>query len=273
CMRLGKTQLMDQAQSEVHYYDYPGARLVQSVFPSVTQPVPGPYGGFYIEAMDSHGGWLGSAVDLLLFITAIDGRPNRPSILRPETVNLMVSRPTIPLWAGSPYYYAAGWLVRPTGGDANWWHDGSLPGTTTFMVRAYNGLAWVALFNSRPSDAGTFTGELDSSLWGAVNGVTSWPQADLFPQFVSCAQQNFPSIYSASFQHPKQLSIDGVRFGVVPRILINGVDQTSFATSVSDTSIHLKGKAKRLGLRPGSNSLQVVLDGVGLASNLYYLVL
>ena len=273
CMRLARTQLKDQAAGEVHYYDYPGSSPTQSVFPDVTQPVPSPYGGFYIEAMDSHGGWLASIVDLLLFITSVDGRGIRPSILQPDTIKLMVSRPAVPLWAGSASYDAGGWYVRPVGDDANWWHDGGLPGATTFMVRAYNGLAWVALFNSRPSDSNTFTSELDNSLWQAVNGVTSWPTGDLFAQFGGCGSQlAAPSIDSALFQAPKQLSISGARFGDAPQVLINSVDQTSFATSVSDTSIHLKGKPKKLGLRPGTNSLQVI-DGAGRASNVFNLLL
>ncbi len=273
CMRLAQTQLKDRVEGEVHYYDYPGSAPAQSVFPSVAQPVPYPYGGFYIEAMDSHGGWLASIIDLLPFITSVDGSGVRPSILRPETIRLMVSRPTIPLWAGSPLYYACGWLVRPVGQDANWWHDGSLPGTTSFMVRAHNGLAWVALFNSRPSDSAIFTNELDGSLWQAVNGVTDWPTGDLFAQFGGCGSQPTPpSIDSALFQAPKKLSISGAGFGDAPHVLINGVDQTSFATSVSDTSIHLKGKAKKLGLKPGANSLQVI-DGAGRSSNVFSLLL
>jgi hypothetical protein len=71
--------------------------------------------------------------------------------------------------------------VRPSGGDANWWHDGSLPGTTTLLVRAYNGLDWVALFNARSSSSSSsFAGELDAALWAAAGAVTQWPTEDLF---------------------------------------------------------------------------------------------
>ena len=89
----------------------------------------------------------------------------------------MTARPPLAEYASSATYYGFGWMIRPVGSDGNWWHTGSLPGTSTIMVRAANGLAWVALFNSRPSSADAFFNELDSELWRAVNGVTEWPAA------------------------------------------------------------------------------------------------
>ena len=54
-----------------------------------------------------------------------------------------------PTYCGGACYYASGWLVRPTQDDATWWHGGSLPGTTSILVRSYNNFSWVGLFNSR----------------------------------------------------------------------------------------------------------------------------
>jgi hypothetical protein len=79
-----------------------------------------------------------------------------------------------------------GWQVRPVNPGQNWWHTGWLDGTSTIMVRAYNGLAWVALFNSRPKNS-DFDGELDSSLWKAIGGVTRWPDGNLFDRFRGCS--------------------------------------------------------------------------------------
>ena len=174
-MRLGKSRENDRYEDEVHYYDYEGAPMMVSVF-SDSPPVPAPYGGFYIEAMDAHGGWVATAADLLRFVTALD----EGKLLKPETLALMVSRPTAPLWQDSPYYYGMGWLVRPSGNDANWWHTGSLPGTYSIVVRTSNGFAWAALFNTRPKDEDAFAREVDNALWNAYNGVTSWPAVDLF---------------------------------------------------------------------------------------------
>lgn len=183
--RLGRTRLTDALPDEVKYYlpGEPGlgmtAPLVPSVFPGGgTAPVN--YGGFYVEAMDSHGGWVSSAVDLLRFLAGVDGRAGRPDILSAGLVAAMTSN-GFPVCANGACSYAAGWMIRPTQGDANWWHGGSLPGTTTLLVRSYHGFAWVALFNAR---AGTsFDGELDAALWSALGKVTSFPAHDLFATF------------------------------------------------------------------------------------------
>jgi len=182
-MQIGSTLFVKRAPKEVRYYDYPNAPLVVSVFPNVGK-VPRPYGGFYIEAMDSHGGWIASVVDLLRFLAGVDGRPEIPDLLQPETVKLMTSRPEPPLWVGSPYYYAMGWLVRPTGSDATWWHDGSLPGTFGLLVRAYNGFSWAILFNSRPLHWIKFQREVDDALWQVIAEVQDWPGENLFPHYL-----------------------------------------------------------------------------------------
>jgi N-acyl-D-amino-acid deacylase len=174
-MRLGKSLENEKYDGEVHYYDYEGAPMALAVFPG-SLIVPWPYGGFDIEAMDSHGGWVATATDLLRFVTALDSG----KLIKADTLATMVSHPMAPLWQGSSYYYGMGWLVRPIGNDANWWHTGSLPGTYSIVARTSNGFAWAALFNTRPKDVDGFSRELDNALWDAYNGVTSWPTNDLF---------------------------------------------------------------------------------------------
>lgn len=177
-MRLGRSRLTDRAAGEVRYYD--GGGTTTSVFPGGGQ-VPSPYGGFHLEAMDAHGGWIASAVDLARFITAVDGLATRPDVLRPESIETMTARPP-GVWQGSAVHYAAGWLVRPQQG--NWWHDGSLPGTSALIVRTGGGLAWAVLFNARSMVPGsTFEQEVDPAVWQAVGQVVTWPAHDLFSQF------------------------------------------------------------------------------------------
>jgi len=180
-MQIGHTLLPSAAPKEVHYYDYPGAGLARPVFPNITGSVPWPYGGFYLENMDSHGGWIASAVDIVRFAATVDGA-KPPALLDSAMVRQMESRPPPPLWADSDYWYGLGWNVQePLPGRFTWSHMGSLPGTMTIVVRAYDGLVWAALFNTRPSDYQAFT-ELDGILWDARNAVTSWPTNDLFGQ-------------------------------------------------------------------------------------------
>jgi len=181
--RQGKSHMSDALPDEVKYY-WPGAGvnapLVPSVFPG-EGAVPVNYGGFYVEALDSHGGWVSSTVDLLRFMAGVDGRSNRPDILSAQLVAEMTGNGAAVCQDGA-CYYAGGWFVRPTQGDANWWHGGDLPATTSLLVRSYHNFSWVALFNAN-STTGKFDGELDAALWKALAGVTSFPTHDLFSNF------------------------------------------------------------------------------------------
>jgi N-acyl-D-amino-acid deacylase len=101
-MKIGRTRLAERLPGEVRYYT-PDDERARSVFPDVKKPVPWPYGGFYIEAMDAHGAWVASAVDLVRFTAALDGS-RKPSLLKPATVRLIESRPAPPMPAHSRDY-------------------------------------------------------------------------------------------------------------------------------------------------------------------------
>lgn len=178
-MRLGRTLPERRAAGEVKYY---GGTTPRSVFPQQSGPVPAPYGGFYLEAMDAHGGWIASAIDLLKFVTALDGSRAGVALLSASTLRVMTARPAY-YSADLPTYYAMGWSVRPTGGDATWWHNGGLAGTTTTLVRTGTRWSWAALFNARPDNADAFLLDLDRVLSAAAGEVTEWPGRDLFGQY------------------------------------------------------------------------------------------
>lgn len=180
-MAVGGSLLEDRLAGEVTYYEYRGGRT-PSVFPP-HEIVPWPYGGFNVEALDAHGGWVSSAPDLLRFMEAIDRRPGRPDILSAAASESMTTRPDIPEWAGSAYWYGLGLLVNTYD---NWWHDGSLPGTRALLVRAsYRDLSYAVLMNTRPEPDNGFFGELDRLLWNAAGGTSSWPTHDLFDDAVA----------------------------------------------------------------------------------------
>ena len=79
-----------------------------------------------------------------------------------------------------------------------------------------------------------------------------------------------PSISTASFDGKKKLSISGNRFGSAPKVLINDVDQSSRISAFSETSIKLKSKASKLGLKTGENIIQVI-ESEGNGSNIFIL--
>jgi N-acyl-D-amino-acid deacylase len=171
-MRIGHT--LKPAPGEVKYYDGGKGRAIMG--PSLGKMVPWPYGGWCLEAMDSHGGWIASAPDLVRFALALDD-PARSKILKPKTVQLMFA-PPMPGQKNKPSFYAMGWDVRPNmcQGKPNTWHSGSLDGTSTMLVRRCDGLTWAVLFNTRkktnkeePADA------VDPLIHKAADEVKRWP--------------------------------------------------------------------------------------------------
>lgn len=127
-----------------------------------------PY-GMNVRRMDSHGGWLATATDLVRFLVHVDNFPTEPDILKPATIQIMTSPSS-----ASPGY-AKGWCVNK---NNNWWHNGSLPGTTTIMVRTSHHFCWAALTNTRaPGNLGE---DLDRLIWDMVGKISAWPKIDLF---------------------------------------------------------------------------------------------
>jgi N-acyl-D-amino-acid deacylase len=182
-MRLGSSLAEERAPGEVKYYDFPGAPLADSVFPGGGK-VPMPYGGFYFEAMDAHGEWIASAVDLTRFMTALDGERG-PGFLSSTSLIDMTARPEIPQWSTSGFWYGLGLTVRPQEIDANWWHTGALRGGTTLLVRTYKGYVWAVLLNSRPENPGTFDVEVDQAMWKGLGKDLQGSATDLYDQFPS----------------------------------------------------------------------------------------
>lgn len=185
-MQLGRTRLKDRLPGETRYYD---PAMGASVFEDdLGQPSPQPYGAWNLEAMDAHGGWLASSIDLVRFAAALDLESPR-RLLKPETITEMLGRPTADSELDSdgkpkPVYYSLGWLVRPIGdrGAANSWHTGSLPGTSTILIRRHDGLHVAVLFNSRVSPwVDHLTKALDTpEFHDALHRVTSWPAQPLW---------------------------------------------------------------------------------------------
>jgi len=177
-MRLARTRREDLLPKEVRYYDPPGTEPVDSIFPQDKDKTPAPYGRYYIEAMDAHGGWLASPVDLVRFVTALDGS-RKPALMREETFRRIDTDPMPRISKDRPTYYGLGWAVHRYQTGTNWSHAGALPGTNTLLVRTHHGMVWAALFNSRP-DGDAFLGEVDRAMWNAYDQVTDWPDHDLF---------------------------------------------------------------------------------------------
>ena len=150
-MRIGGNTLAERAKSEATYYSHdPGVRMGVH-----------PY-SMNVARMDSHGGWIASASDVVSFAMHVDGFPNPPDILRAETLKMMTTPPA------AYEHYACGWAVNKV---PNWWHNGSLPGTSSIMVRTASGMCWAALVNIRAEGIGP---ALDQMMWKIARAVPAW---------------------------------------------------------------------------------------------------
>lgn len=176
--KLGKT--LERAEGEVKYRDAVPRKGTAIMGPDFGKPVPAPYGAWHLEAMDAHGGWISSALDLVKFARAFDD-PAKCPILKRESVETMFARPAgraghdtdgKPL----PTYYGLGWNVRPMGNGRNTSHMGALDGTATVLVRRHDGVNWAVLFNARSNAKGEYLGtKIEPLLHQAAGKVKSWP--------------------------------------------------------------------------------------------------
>lgn len=178
--RLGKTLLKDRQAGEVRYYSN---RVGTSVFSSKgTDQVPQPYGAWYLEAMDSHGGWISSAPDLVRFVSAFDV-PEESPLLNAASISQMFAPPSGLNSKGKAFYYACGWNVRPfkNSDRQNHWHNGALPGTSTILVGRHDGKDWALLFNTRYGNGKKNLSTLvDGQMHEWINQIRLWPEKDQF---------------------------------------------------------------------------------------------
>jgi len=99
-----------------------------------------------VSRMDSCDGWIASSTQLVQFLNHVAGTPNIAALLKPETIRIMTTpTPASPTGNGR---YARGWMVSDNGTGA-WWHSGSLPGSTSFMIRTADGSCAAAVCNTR----------------------------------------------------------------------------------------------------------------------------
>jgi CubicO group peptidase (beta-lactamase class C family) len=129
-MQIGGNTLAERRPQEVRYL----------------MPKPAAPYTMNVSRMDSHGGWISTAGDLVRFASQLR------SLLNQESIRAMTTH-------GVSEGYARGWNVNKV---PNWWHTGSLPGTTTIMVHTAKGLCWAGLLNGRKEGLGL---ALDKLMW------------------------------------------------------------------------------------------------------------
>ncbi|MFK7935207.1 MAG: serine hydrolase [Saprospiraceae bacterium] len=168
-MHIGKNLLADKLEREGEYV---GNGFTTLSAYNTGDFVPWEYGGFNLEAMDAHGGWIATARDLVQLLVSVDGFATKPDILSSASIATMTTAPSISPW------YAKGWQVNSAD---NWWHTGALDGTATIFVRSSGGFTWAVLLNKRVigNTEGQFWGDFDNLPWNCVLQTTNFPNHDL----------------------------------------------------------------------------------------------
>ena len=123
-----------------------------------------PYGGFYLENMDSTSGWIASSADLVRFFDSLNGSSSSRSLLKPDTFSLMVGEPE---HAHMDSWYGMGVVVQDKG--QTWWHSGTLDGSTSILTHDEMGFTWAVLLNFRLD-----RNDLDDLMKYAIRKVTYW---------------------------------------------------------------------------------------------------
>ncbi len=186
-MRIGRTLFENKAKGEVRYHTRSNPSGIAVMGKHIGSKVPRPYGAWHLEAMDSHGGWIASSVDLVRFGSAVEYF-KKSNVLNEKSAREMVARPQGAAGHdrdGKPKaaYYGLGWSIRPVSntGKSNRWHTGSLDGTSTILVLRHDGICWAVLFNARKTaDGETASRKIDPLVHRAANSVEEWPTHDLF---------------------------------------------------------------------------------------------
>ncbi len=182
-MQLASGKRSGRLLGEASYYDSPDATLLPAVYPDTPDPVSTPDGGYYMEILQGAGGWVGSAIDLVRFAVAVDG--GLPAqLLHPSTRRLWTAPPSFALAASD--YYALGVVVDKNGDFEEWWHNGAIEGSESYLQGGTaSGVRFAFIVNGWPN----YGSEADivalQNFRNALRRVTQWPQDDRFEEFYS----------------------------------------------------------------------------------------
>jgi N-acyl-D-amino-acid deacylase len=140
-----------------------------------------------LPMQDASGGWVGSAIDMMCFLTALDGSRGK-ALLTEKSLQAMIEPPPKPL---GPFpdgtHVGLGWdKVQSEGKRFGYFKSGNFPGERTFSKRRADGLKWVLLFNASmdfdPQDGQRITNALQL-IHQKIERYEKYPDLDLFKDF------------------------------------------------------------------------------------------
>jgi|HubBroStandDraft_5_1064220.scaffolds.fasta_scaffold11467_3 CubicO group peptidase (beta-lactamase class C family) len=124
-----------------------------------------------VTRMDSTDGWIATASDLVKFASHVGGSATIPSILQPDSIRMMTTPSPAFTPANAPTKYARGWMVDNEG---NFYHSGSLPGSSSLVLRTPYGMCWGAGTNTRSQPYATMNAAVFNLMGTIVSSVPEW---------------------------------------------------------------------------------------------------
>ncbi|MBR6661730.1 MAG: beta-lactamase family protein [Alistipes sp.] len=171
-MHIARNYYEERYPMEVKYYGNDPNDRIES-FDGSGEMRPRQYGGHNIRGLQGAGAWVSSAVEMLRLVASIDGKPEVPDILSPESVaemrNITCKGDYALGWAR--YHESTQTLVR----------TGTMSGTCAYIEYKTSGISYAFLTNTSNYRGASFTNSLGRMIHTAMSRVQEWPQdRDLF---------------------------------------------------------------------------------------------
>jgi CubicO group peptidase (beta-lactamase class C family) len=129
-MQIAGDSLAERAANEV-------------VYDGTNSTIGDPY-GIPVHRMDSHGGWIATATDLLRFLVYTDGLASPGDIIGATSVATMTTG------SAANSGYGRGWGIIAMNSD--WNHNGKLGGTESVIARRSDGICYAVIANGNGID-------------------------------------------------------------------------------------------------------------------------
>lgn len=171
-MHIARNYYEERYPMEVKYYGNDPNDRIES-FDGSGEMRPRQYGGHNIRGLQGAGAWVSSAVEMLRLVASIDGKPEVPDILLPESVAEMrnITRKGDYALGWARYHESTQTLVR----------TGTMSGTCAYIEYKTSGISYAFLTNTSNYRGASFTNSLGRMIHTAMSRVQEWPQdRDLF---------------------------------------------------------------------------------------------
>lgn len=165
-MHIANNSSKDKFKNEVRYYEPSNEVQFEDEDGNL---IPKSDGGNDVRLLSGAGAWVGSPVEILKFVAAVDGLPSVKDILKPSSIRYMTepSKGKLPI----------GWIKT---NNREWLRTGSMAGTSAMIKHTKGGYTWMLVTNTSSWKGSRFPTEINSSVRKAMGKVNQWPERDIF---------------------------------------------------------------------------------------------